>query len=40
MDPELMTTRAEIDEFLTNKYEKVEKMRWKSLAGIGEYLKN
>ncbi|CAI2320713.1 unnamed protein product [Caenorhabditis sp. 36 PRJEB53466] len=38
-DPSLIVSKPEIDRFLTEKYEEVEKMRWKSLAAVGNYIK-
>ncbi|KAF1770660.1 hypothetical protein GCK72_002481 [Caenorhabditis remanei] len=37
-DRSLITSKAEIDEYLMEKYDEVEKMRWQSLAAVGNYM--
>ncbi|CAO4361828.1 unnamed protein product [Caenorhabditis nigoni] len=37
-DQSLIVSKFEIDEYLTEKFEEVEKMRWQSLAAVGNYM--
>ncbi|CAL2029164.1 unnamed protein product [Caenorhabditis brenneri] len=37
-DQSLIVSKSEIDEYLIEKYEEVEKMRWQSLAAVGNYM--